>query len=201
MDLDFTKLEKLSYRGFYDENEEKQGSNLAVEPLKEDKVYNHTSENMDANTGHIQPLIGIEKLQRKADLKKTQIEQENRRKQRQNEDMQASSNLLVDLSKNIQAGGDIYSLFIQAVEIIGLTTGNKSFTTQAIEDIKAIYGRGLKLSEPLQIELDQAKERLEILGNSYPEEVDQKARERIKRAIEAHKELIERLTNELGGNI
>ena len=92
-----------------------------------------------------------------------------------------------DILKGLKTGEDIYSLFLKATEAISLMTNNSLFHKQAQEDVKAIYGIGLQEKAPLSIELGKVKERLQKLTEAEGREEDPDSRERIQRAITAHR--------------
>lgn len=72
-------------------------------------------------------------------------------------------------------------------------TSNSLFYSQIEEDIEAIYGRGLQHKPPLQKELQETQTRLQRLLEAGQREQPPDSRERIQRAIEAHRATIERL--------
>ena len=72
-------------------------------------------------------------------------------------------------------------------------TSNTLFYSQIEADLTAIYGRGLQEKPPLQKELQEAQTRLQRLTEAEKRETGTDSRERIKRAIEAHKRTIAEL--------
>ena len=109
------------------------------------------------------------------------------------ENIKTSGQLQTDILKGVQAGTDIYSLFLKAAKAISLMTSNSLFYSQIEEDIEAIYGRGLQHKPPLQKELQETQTRLQRLLEAGQREQPPDSRERIQRAIEAHRATIERL--------
>lgn len=109
------------------------------------------------------------------------------------ENTKASSQLQTEILKGIKAGEDVYSLFLKAVKAISLMTSNKLFYSQIEADIGAIYGRGLQYKPPLQKELQEAQTRLQRLLEAGQKEQPPDSRERIHRAIEAHRKTIAEL--------
>lgn len=77
------------------------------------------------------------------------------------ENIKTSGQLQTDILKGVQAGTDIYSLFLKAAKAISLMTSNSLFYSQIEADIEAIYGRGLQHKPPLQKALQEAQERLQ----------------------------------------
>ena len=109
------------------------------------------------------------------------------------ENIKTSGQLQTDILKGVQAGTDIYSLFLKAAKAISLMTSNSLFYSQIEADIGAIYGRGLQHKPPLQKALQEAQERLQRLLDAEQREPEGNSKERIKAAIKAHRAEIERL--------
>lgn len=109
------------------------------------------------------------------------------------ENIKTSGQLQTDILKGVQAGTDIYSLFLKAAKAISLMTSNSLFYSQIEADIEAIYGRGLQHKPPLQKALQEAQERLQRLLDAEQMEQPPDSRERIRAAIKAHRAAIERL--------
>lgn len=200
MELDLSKLNKLTTYDFIEEKREKQPSNLAVEPFKEGKAYKYTSKNSNAIESDITPLEGNRLLQLQANRKKQEIERKNAEKQLKEGNYLKSSTLQAEIIKGVLAGEDIYTLFLKAIDTIELLTNTTAFSNQVKEDIKAIYGRGLNIVEPLQIEMKEAERRLIALNRALSKEEEGNTKKRIKRAIEAHKSLIDDLQRRIDTN-
>lgn len=109
------------------------------------------------------------------------------------ENIKTSGQLQTDILKGVQAGTDIYSLFLKAAKAISLMTSNSLFYSQIEADIEAIYGRGLQHKPPLQKELQETQTRLQRLLEAGQREQPPDIRERIRAAIKAHRAAIERL--------
>ncbi len=109
------------------------------------------------------------------------------------ENIKQSEQIQTDILKGIKTGEDIYSLFLKAVKALSLMTNNGGLFTQVEADIKDIYGKGLNYTLPLQIELQDAKERLRRLVEAEQEETHGESRERIKRAEQYHRDYIAKL--------
>lgn len=203
MELDLSKLNKLTTYDFIEEKREKQPSqpsNLAVEPFKEGKAYKYTSKNSNAIESDITPLEGNRLLQLQANRKKQEIERKNAEKQLKEGNYLKSSTLQAEIIKGVLAGEDIYTLFLKAIDTIELLTNTTAFSNQVKEDIKAIYGRGLNIVEPLQVEIKEAERRLTALNRALSKEEEGNTKKRIKRAIEAHKSLIDDLQRRIDTN-
>lgn len=109
------------------------------------------------------------------------------------ENIKKSSQLQADILKGVKAGEDVFSLFLKAAKAVSLMTSNTVFYSQIEADLTAIYGRGLLYKPPLKKELQEAQARLQRLTEAEKREPVADSRERIKRAIEAHKRTIAEL--------
>lgn len=109
------------------------------------------------------------------------------------QNIKTSSQLQTEILKGARAGEDIYSLFLKAVKAISLMTSNNLFYTQLEGDIRAIYGRGLQEAPAIDIELEQVVQRYIKLLEALEREPDGDSKDRIKRAITAHKNRIREL--------
>lgn len=109
------------------------------------------------------------------------------------ENTKTSSQLQTEILKGLQAGEDVYSLFLKAAKAISLMTSNKLFYSQIEADIEAIYGRGLQYKPLLQKELQEAQSRLQRLIEAEQREAGRDTKDRIRAAIKAHRETIAKL--------
>ena len=109
------------------------------------------------------------------------------------ENIKRSGQLQTEILKGVKAGESVYNLFLKAVKAISLMTSNSLFYSQIEADTRAIYGRGLQHKPPLQKELQETQTRLQRLLEAGQREQPPDNRERIQRAIEAHRATIERL--------
>lgn len=146
---------------------------------------------------------GLEGQQAKKLFLDTQREREDHRRSLEvyktyQENIKTSSQLQTDILKGLKAGEDVYSLFLKAVKAIALMTSNSLFYSQAEADLIAIYGRGLQEKPPLQRELQEAQKRLQRLLEAEQREQPPDSKERIHRAIEAHRKTIAELETMTG---
>lgn len=200
MELDFSKLNSLSFMEFEETPPEKQPSKTPLEPLLEPEGYKTTLETEKPATGLTGGLEGIPILQRQADANKAEKERALAVYREYQENIKTSSQLQTEILKGAMWGEDIYSLFLKAVKAISLMTSNTLFYSQLNDDIRAIYGAGLLEPKPLELELEEVQGRLEKLREASQRETEPADnKERIKRAIQAHeqratqlKELIEK---------
>lgn len=105
-----------------------------------------------------------------------------------------SGGLRADILKGTKAGEPPVALLLKAVKCISLMTGDTVFYSQLEGDIKCIYGAGLLEPEPLELELQETQERLQRLQQAIQRDTEPAdSKQRIERAIQAHKERISQL--------
>ena len=168
----------LDFSGLFSaEPIEKAPSKSPVEPLLSGGQYKTLTEQEKPVEGQINGLER-EQADHRRNLEVYRTYQEN---------IKTSSTLQTQILKGLKAGEDVYSLFLKAAKAISLMTSNSVFYSQTEEDLKAIYGRGLQEKPPLQIELEEVQGRLQKLIEADKREKDGDSKERIQRAIQAHK--------------
>lgn len=156
MELDFSKLNSLSFMDFRETPPEKQPLKMpteTTEPILEPEGYKTTLETENALKGLTDGLQGILILQRKADNNKSEKERALAIYIEYQQNIKTSSQLQTELFKGARDGDDIYSLFLKAVKAISLMTSNSLFYSPLEGDIRAIYGKGLKEAPAIDIEL------------------------------------------------
>lgn len=128
------------------------------------------------------------------------LEQERRERERvrrvyatQQENIKRTQALTSEIAKGIQTGEAPLSLLLKALECISLMTGDTLIYSEGKENLRAIYGWGLSDPAPLQQELREAQKRLEMLTRPELSQTTPDEQRRIQRAVNAHRELIERL--------
>ena len=186
MELNLDRLNGLRFADF----QEKQPSKTPTDELLGAEEYKTSAEQEHALKRQIE---GLGALQRKADQNKAEIDRNLEVYRTYQENIKRSGQLQTDILKGVQAGEDIYSLFLKACKAISLMTANTVFYSQLEGDIRAIYGQGLLDPLPLQIELQQTQERLTRLREAEERELEADSRERIKRAVKAHENKIAEL--------
>lgn len=194
--LDFTGL-------FADTAQKKQPATSPVEPLLRDGQYKTLASTEKPVEGHIGGLESIPakeppEIPAKTLLLQTQREQEDHKRtleayRHYQDNIRKSEQLQSEILKGIKAGEDVYSLFLKAAKAISLMTSNSVFYSQIEDDTRSIYGRGLNYKPPLQNELQDTQKRLQRLLEAEQREADTDSRERIKRAVKAHREHIAEL--------
>ena len=132
-------------------------------------------------------------------LEREQQERERMRKvyQTYQQNTRQAGTLRNDIAKGIQRGEDPIALLLKAVECISLMTDNTVLYEQTKEDLQAIYGWGLGYRTPLELELEEARARLDRLIHSEHTYTDTHTHNSIQRAITAHRELIKNLEGEI----
>lgn len=108
-----------------------------------------------------------------------------------------SSQLQTAILKGIEAGEDVYNLFLKAIKAISLMVNDELFYKQVETDLKAIYGIGLINKMPLKEELKQTMDRLKKLQQAGSKELNGDVKERILKAIATHKQRIAIIENKL----
>lgn len=110
------------------------------------------------------------------------------------------SQLQAEILKQLRAGEDIYSLFLQAMKAISLLTGEDITYTVAEKELKAVYGYGLERPPVLQTLLGEAEARLNKLRAAEQEEINKDTDDykRILGAIAAHERRTAYLRAKLG---
>lgn len=173
VEIDFTRLSEIAQKS--DPN-----------GLLVDSKHMALTSKKNAAAVKFEPIREMRRLQRLADTKKKDIERSSSICLEYQQNIKMSSRLQTEIIKGAKAGEDVYRLLLKACKAISLMTSNSVFYSQIEGDIKAIYGQGLLDPLPLQIELQEAQERLTRLIEAEQRELDGYSRDRIKRAIKAH---------------
>lgn len=183
MELNLDRLNSLRFADF----QEKQPSKTPTDELLGAEKYKTSAEQENALK---RQLEGLQGLQRKADLNKAEQDRTLEVYRTYQENIKRSGQLQTEILKGLQAGTDIYTLFLKAVEAISRMTSNNTFYTQTEADLKSIYGIGLQQPAPLMLELTETKERLQRLREAEQREPNIDS---IKRAVKAHQNRIAEL--------
>ena len=186
--LDFSGL-------FTGEPPEKQAPESPVEPFLGAGEYKTLTEPQKPVEGLTE---GLEGQQAKKLYLDAQREREDHQRslevyRRYQENTKTSEQLQAAILKGLKAGEDVYSLFLKAAKALSLMTSNSLFYSQAEADLIAIYGRGLQQKPPLQREREEAQKRLQRLLEAEQREQPPDSKERIHRAVEAHRKTIAEL--------
>lgn len=187
MELNLDRLNGLHFADF----QEKQPPKTPTEPPLEGEECKSSTKQENALK---QQLEGLGALQRKADQSKAEIDRNLEVYRTYQENIKRSGQLQTDILKGVQAGEDIYSLFLKAVQAISCMTSNNAFYTQTKADLINIYGIGLQQPAPLKLELKEAQQRLDRLREAEQREPNTDS---IKRAIKAHQNRIAELEGQI----
>ena len=179
MDLDFSKIDSL-------------GS--PQKPTSKPKELNHSKTLKTAKKpteGKIEPRT--QALQRKADNRQKQLEDSARVLKEYQTNKRLTTELVTEITKGVQQGTDIYDLFLKAVEALAYATNDKALYERTRDNLKVIYGIGLKKTRALELEKEDTQKRLERLIKSLEEASDISDQLRLKRAIQAHQKHLKTL--------
>ena len=187
MELNLDRLNGLRFVDF----QEKQTAKTPTDELLGAEEYKTSSEQEHALKRQIE---GLGALQRKADQNKAEIDRNLEVYRTYQENIKRSGQLQTDILKGVQAGEDIYSLFLKAVQAISCMTSNKTFYSQVEADLISIYGIGLQQPAPLKLELMDTQKRLDRLREAEQREPNIDS---IKRAITAHQNRIAELEKQI----
>ena len=187
MELNLDRLNGLRFADF----QEKQPSKTPTDELLGAEEYKTSAEQEHALKRQIE---GLGALQRKADQNKAEIDRNLEVYRTYQENIKRSGQLQTDILKGVQAGEEIYSLFLKAVQAISCMTSNKTFYSQVEADLISIYGIGLQQPAPLKLELMDTQKRLDRLREAEQREPNIDS---IKRAITAHQNRIAELEKQI----
>lgn len=135
----------------------------------------------------------LKRLQAEADRRGDALERAGEVYRAYQENIKRSETLQQEILKGVILGEDVCSLFLKAAEAISLMTSNTVFYKQIEDNLRDVYGAGLREPQALNLAIQQAEERLERLQEAEQRRPEGEALERIRRAIKANREQIERL--------
>lgn len=184
MELDFSKLNKLGLLDFEDIEEATETAPEATETEPEGEVP--TLDFKALETASTAP-----EGQGLAYIKLTREQEDRARLQEAYRDYQSNiknaGELRSQILKGARAGEAPTALLLKACKCISSMTGESLFSEQVEKDLKALYGEVFLEPAPLEWELDEVKERLDRLQQALQRETKTEDRQRIERAIEAHR--------------
>jgi hypothetical protein len=187
MELDYTKLDSLALTGL----------DTTQEPARANQEAGNRGRQGEGSAQERPALnelrTGLKKLQGEANQTGDALEQARSVYQTYQRNIRLSEALQRDITKGLNQGADIYSLFLKAAEAISFMTSNNVFYEHAEANLRAVYGVGLREPQALNLAIQQAEERLERLQEAEQRRPEGEALERIRRAIKANREQIERL--------
>ena len=179
MDLDFSKIDSLGSPQKPDNEPKEVNSSKTLKTAKKPAE------------GKIEPRT--QALQRKADNRQKQLEDSARVLKEYQTNKRLTNGLVSEITKGIQQGADIYDLFLKAVEALAYATNDTALYERTRDNLKAIYGIGLKEPRTLELEKEDTQKRLERLIKSLEEASDISDQLRLKRAIQAHQKHLKTL--------
>lgn len=199
MELDFSTLENIERPKKEEETEKTPPPDLALEPLE--KLLNSKPCTAKTNTPQSpagspqseESLKGIKGLahKRKVEQEATakSIELARKHQEIQEQSREAKFNLFA----GIREGEPLPILFLKACDIIAKLTGDALFYDHIKGDLFTIYGNGLTDKSVLNCNLEEAQARLQMLTNAEARETDERAKNRLKQAIEKHQLIVNEL--------
>lgn len=144
---------------------------------------------------NLEPLFNsnkaLNKLQAEADVNRKERELFTKVVREQQQNISKSELLVSDLLKGSNRGDNIYSLLLEAVEIITLLTGNTALLEQIKRNLLEIYHIGLNeegANEPFKAD---ARERINKLKKAIDTETDKDIKKRLQDALKRNLELVE----------
>ncbi len=179
MELDFSKIDSL-------------GS--PQKPTSKPKEVNHSKHLKTDKTpleGKIEPHT--QALQRKADNRSKQLEDSARILKEYQNNKRLTNELVAEITKGLQQGIDIYDLFLKAIEALALATNDTALYKRTIDNLKTIYGIGLKETRAVELEKEDTQKRLERLLQALNNTDRVEDKERLKKAITAHQKHLKAL--------
>ena len=98
----------------------------------------------------------------------------------------------MDVLDMVNRAEDPFAIIYHLVKWLGEFSGEPSYAKYVEDQIRAVYGLALQHVKPMQDELDEVEARLKRIEDAY-EKPEFTKEERIRIAIQHHKENIERL--------
>lgn len=165
--------------------EQNQATRAEVERLTKNKAVKADLSH-EKQRGNINPLVSKENVTEALNERLAAGYRE------QQENIRRAKQLRADINKSISAGEPIYKVLLKAIECISLMTGEKLFYDMNKENLQTIYGI---LGEPevIEIERQEVQQRLNSLKAANEREEAPEAKRRIKNAIKAHEDKLNKL--------
>lgn len=112
------------------------------------------------------------------------------------DNIKRAGTLRTEIIKGVQRGESKTSLFLKAVEVIGLMTNDNVFVQQVKDDVRAVWGHGYGDADTIRMEVEEMKETIERLNASISREEadgDRDTLQRLKNAAQRHSERLDEL--------
>lgn len=177
MDLDFSKIDSLG------SPQKPADTSITTDYSKIPRASKKTTGNKPE----------VQTLQRKADNRRKQLEDSAGVLKEYQTNKRLTNRLVSEITKGIQQGIDVYDLFLKAVEALALATNDTALYERTRDNLKAIYGIGLKETRALELEKEDTQKRLERLTQALNNADRVEDKERIKNAITAHQKHLKAL--------
>lgn len=191
MELDFSKLDKL---GFLDMLEVEEDGEAPQKPQKEPTAEHGDSVSFSSLDRAIEAPEGQELAYTKLTREKEDWAKVKEAYKEYQDNIRKAGELRSQILYGARAGEAPVALLLKACQCISSMTGDSVFTEQVEADLKAIYGEGLLEPAPIEWELDAVRDRLEKLQKALNKPQTREDRERIERAVEAHRKRAGELT-------
>lgn len=154
----------------------------------------HTDGNKNPAQAKIKPPAGRHYVQLEAE-RETARRMSDAYKEYQ-ENIKRGGECMTAISKGIKEGENLYTLLLLAVDGLSKMTSNRLFYDQSRAELQAIYG-ALGYAAPIAHRAQDVQERLSRLSAALEREQGENDRDRIKRAIRAHRIQLEELQEQL----
>ncbi len=109
------------------------------------------------------------------------------------ENAHRSEELQAEVIKGAKAGESPFRLLLQCAKAVSLMTDNHTFYDQVERSVRAVYGEALHEPEPLAIDLEQTRDRLEKIRAAEAKAQSLDLKEEMQHAIRAHEQRIAKL--------
>lgn len=139
-----------------------------------------------AQTAEEQPTTGIGRLQKESIEKAKAADRTAEVYKTYLENVKRTGQLIHATNKGLLAGEDIYSLFLKAMDALGMCVSDRGLYERTKATLLAVYGYGLEDPQPLSIELEEVICRLEKLKAAARTQTDEVYSRQLERAIAAH---------------
>lgn len=169
---------------------EKQRTEMPAAPANYAGAIDYTNKKENAPTEALEGLAG---LQRKIDQRQAEKATIAAIYKRYNDNIKAANALETEILKGLDAGQNIYKLFLMAAKALSATINDTGFYDMIENKVLAIYGSGLQEPGALELEAGQTRERLEKLIAAAARAENEDDRQRIQKAIASHREAIKKL--------
>lgn len=171
-------------------DERKANTHIGSIPVAENATESHTEQN-SAISDKVVPLY------REAERRKQDHARSLEILKTYQENIIRSGNLTSQITKGMEAGDDIHSLYLKSIEVIALLTNDNAIRESAKRYMRTVYGIGSQRERPLQRELEAVNKTIFYLEESILWETDEAEIARINKAITTHKRRAEALEAEI----